>query len=302
MALNFLGVFEFGTGAMNWAGNSKSSGSFATGVLSVFVAAPCTGPFMGTALGAAATMSAASAMMIFLFLGFGLASPFLVLAVSPGLLKKVPKPGAWMESLKQFFAFPLFATVLWLLWVLGMQTNGEGWLIAGILLLTISFGFWLGKSRRLFWRFFAWAISIAALVFAVLQIRQAGNAPQTMMSGDANWISYDAAKIQAARQSNQSVFVDFTAAWCITCQVNKKAVLRTSAAAEIFAANRTLLVQGDWTRQDPVITKALAEFGRNSVPLYVYYPGDGSAARILPQILSMQMIRELYQPEQETTE
>jgi thiol:disulfide interchange protein DsbD len=296
MALNFLGVFELGTSVMNIAGRSQTTNAFATGALSVFVAAPCTGPFMGTALGAAAVLPALQAMSIFVFLGLGLAFPFLVLAFSPRLVRILPKPGAWMETLKHFFAFPLLATVLWLLWVLGLQTGTDGWLYSAIALLAISFAIWLGKSRPFFVKSFAWLFALLVLAFSYQQILLAKNnkikSSSTTSAGP--WVPFDKGKIAAARAAHNPVFVDFTAAWCITCQVNKKTVLETEAALSVFKAHNVLLMVGDWTNPDPIITDALAEFGRKSVPVYAFYPADGSAAKILPQILSQTIIEDLF--------
>lgn len=293
MALSFLGAFEFGNRLMQMAGASKSSSSFMTGVLAVFVAAPCTGPFMGAALGAAATLPALPAMAIFIGLGIGLAAPFLLLAVSPALSSRLPKPGPWMESLRQFLAFPLFATVLWLLWVLDKLVGDSGWLIGAILMLALGFTIWLGKSSVKIWRTLAWAIAVATLIWAFMQLERVA-ADDVPIAGDSAWQAYDADKISSARANGQAVFIDFTAAWCITCQVNKKVVLDTRVADELFTRHKVLRIRADWTRYDADITAALAAFGRNSVPLYVYYPPDGSQPEVLPQMLSIERIHELF--------
>lgn len=291
LALNFLGVFEMGTSLMNMAGRSKSTGAFATGVLSVFVAAPCTGPFMGTALGAAAVLPGWQAMGIFLALGFGLSFPFVLFALVPGLLRKVPKPGAWMETFKQFLAFPMFATVLWLLWVLGLQTGHDGWLASGILLFLISFSIWLGRSRKKVFQIAAWVLATLTVVLSFQKIRTLRY--EQTISTESEWKKFDPRGIEKARAEGRAVFVDFTAAWCITCQVNKKAVLETEGARKLFQEKNVLLMRADWTKHDPVITKALSDFGRNSVPLYVFYPRDGTSAQILPQLLTLSMIENI---------
>jgi DsbC/DsbD-like thiol-disulfide interchange protein/cytochrome c biogenesis protein CcdA len=294
MALNLLGVFEWGIGLMALAGRQRTLGhaslssAFLTGMLAVFVAAPCTGPFMGTALGAAATLPAPAAMAIFLGLGCGLALPFLVVACFPTATAWVPKAGPWMETLKHGCAFPLFATVVWLLWVLGRQTGSEGWLIAAVLLLVLSFSLWLGRFTARALRGGAWVLALAALLCASLQIRALA-APPSVASPGA-WVVYEQALLQATRAKKQAVFVDFTAAWCLTCQVNKLAVLETTAARVLFHERNVLLMRGDWTLYDPRITEALAEFGRSSVPLYVFYPADGAAPRILPPLLTLSVL------------
>ncbi|MBC7533726.1 MAG: thioredoxin family protein, partial [Oligoflexus sp.] len=283
MGLSFLGFFEFGNSLTRAAGKFENTGSFATGCLSVFVATPCTGPFMGTALGAAATLPAFQAILIFFALGLGLASPFLALACFPSI--KLPKPGMWMITLRQFLAFPLFATVVWLLWVLAMQIGSDAWLYLSSLGLLLTFAVWIGKDRGP-------AFKIVGLLLAVVGISFTGKwvitaplvAAAKNVVGTVTWIDYDAQVIKDAVAKKQAVFVDFTASWCVTCQVNKKAVLETDAAEKIFAENNVLLIRGDWTNLDEKITTALAAFGRASVPLYLYYPPDGGKPQILPQI------------------
>jgi thiol:disulfide interchange protein len=299
MALNFLGVFEFGDAIMNVAGNANSAGSFSTGVLAVFVAAPCTGPFMGTALGAAAILPAVPALGIFLSLGLGLGIPFVLVSFIPSLFKLMPKPGAWMDRLRQFLAFPLIGTVIWLMWVLGIQLGSDGWLLACTLLLLVTLSFWLGKTTSRVVKVVATGVarvSIGASFMAVPKVQKRISAATTTTKA-GGWVKYDRAQIDQARAKGQAVFVDFTAAWCITCQLNKKVVLETGAAQKIFQDNDVLIMRADWTNQDPVITKALAEFNRNSVPVYLFY-GKGTAkpaeAQILPQILTIAMIENLF--------
>lgn len=300
MALNFLGVFEFGTSIMNASGNVKWRSSFGTGVLSVFIAAPCTGPFMGSALGATATLPGSQALLIFLALGLGLAAPYLALTFIPSLARLLPKPGAWMETLKQFFAFPLFATVLWLAWVLGQQIGTKGWSVTALVLLGVSFALWLAKHSRCA-SIAAWLIALLSIAFAIPQILKSQTAEAATGEAAAvqeDWIPYSEEKLQSALKKGQPVFIDFTAAWCITCQVNKTTVLETDAIDTYFERANILRLRADWTRQDPAITKALADLGRNSVPVYAFYRGDGTPAKILPQILTPDMIKNLI-PTQE---
>lgn len=297
MALNFLGVFEFGESIMNVAGNAKTTSSFTTGILAVFVAAPCTGPFMGTALGAAATLPTLAALGIFLSLGFGLAFPFVLVSFVPALYRLMPRPGAWMDRLKQFLAFPLLATVIWLMWVLEIQLGSDGWLVSCTLLLLIALAFWLGKSARKGQRWFAAVLGIFSIVagfFAIPRLQKTAMEPvKTLSAASVNWVKYDRDVVDQARAKGQSVFVDFTAAWCITCQLNKKTVLETDVVQALFQSNDVLTMRADWTNQDPVITKALAEFNRNSVPVYLFY-SKGAEAQILPQILTINMIESLF--------
>ncbi|MGB3611307.1 MAG: thioredoxin family protein [Cellvibrio sp.] len=292
MALSFIGAFEFGHSLMNLAGRANSRSSFATGVLAVFVAAPCTGPFMGAALGASATLPALPAMAIFLGLGAGLAAPFLLLAVSPGLSALLPRPGPWMETLRQFLAFPLFATVIWLLWVLSRLVGDDGWLIGASLLLLIALAIWLVRSERRWVRAGAWALGLVAILVSVQRL-QTLEAPVTATASASAWQPFDTQQIAAAQQKGQAVFIDYTAAWCITCQVNKKLVLDTDEANALFEQHDVLRIRADWTRYDENITQALAALNRNSVPVYVFYPAGGGR-EILPQILTMDSIRELF--------
>lgn len=295
MALGFLGFFEFGHSLTRWAGRSGQGSSFLTGVLAVFVAAPCTGPFMGAALGASATLPAVAAMAIFLGLGLGLAAPFLLLSISPRCLAWLPRPGPWMEHLRQFLAFPLMATVLWLMWVLAQLTGESAWLLSGGVILGLAFAIWLQRFTN-GWRIGGWILALLVLAWGVLRM------PETAESGrdstDAGqWQRYDVQQVDAVRAQGEPVFIDFTAAWCITCQVNKKLVLDTAAATRLFEANEVQLFRADWTRYDEYITAALAGLGRNSVPVYAWYPAGAAQAELLPQILTIDTLRQLFNDE-----
>lgn len=290
MALNFFGVFGFGDRIMAWAGSHSTNSSFGTGVLSVFVAAPCTGPFMGSALGASATLPALQAMLIFTGLGLGLALPILILTLSPRTLALLPKPGAWMERFKEFLAFPLLAAVIWLTWVLAQQV-ALAWVIGTSLLLLSFFSFWLAKSKNRIWRAGAFVIFFLALGFAIKEVR----GEQTALAASSQvWESFSEEKVDEARKTGQAVFVDFTAAWCITCQWNKKTVLETDSIQKLFKDQNVKLFRADWTNYDPKITAALAKLGRNSIPVYLFYSSDGSEVQVLPQILTSSIIENLF--------
>lgn len=295
LALNFLGYFEMGTFAMNWAGLRMSgkagASAFGTGVLSVLVAAPCTGPFMGAALGASTFLPASLAMTIFLALGFGLSLPLLLLCFFPAWLSKLPRPGAWMNSLKEFFAFPLFATVVWLSWVLVQQTSADGILWTGGSFLLVTLSFWLARRHR---RGTATALFLIGVILPAWRIHGLETVSSSSQAASTPWKPYDADEIQKARLDGRAVFVDFTAAWCITCQWNKKTVLETTSIQKLFEKNEVLLIRADWTKQDAKITEALQKFGRASVPLYVYYPPKGGEGKILPQILTQSLIEGLF--------
>lgn len=299
VSLNFLGLFEMGESIMNSAGRidskgSHASASFWTGVLSVFVAAPCTGPFMGSALGAAVVLPPWAGLAIFVGLGVGMALPFLLLAYFPAWTKKLPRPGKWMETLRQFFAFPLLATVIWLLWVLQMQTSGDAvvTVLSGLLALAFLL-WWAGKVRHKILRAVLGLLMIASVIWPLYGLYGGAKIEKVQESKSA-WSPYNEKAIQQALGEGRAVFIDFTAAWCVTCQWNKKSVLDTKEIQDLFAAKNVFLVRADWTDRDEDITKALAAHGRASVPLYLYQVAD-SKPRILPQLLTTSMIHELFQ-------
>ncbi len=299
IGLNFAGLFEIG-GRVAGIGQSLTqkagvTGSFFTGVLAVVVATPCTAPFMGPAIGFGLTQPWYIALAVVLALGLGLALPFLILSVSPGALRFVPKPGPWMVRFKQFLAFPMFATAAWLVWVLSLQAGDTALLsvLAGSIL--IAFALWLyrvGGGAHRAGRVAAVTFGILALVGAGALVRLAdrtapGATAVASAPAGARWEPFTEARLQALREAGRPVFVNFTAAWCITCIANEKVTLRLpSVAAAMKRANMAYL-KGDWTRRDPVITRHLARFGRAGVPLYLIYPPAGSARKVvvLPQIL-----------------
>ena len=296
IGLNLLGVFEMtmGTGvanmraADNLASKSDWRGSFGTGVLAVIVASPCTAPFMGAALGYAITQPAVIALSVFAALGVGMAAPYVLLTLVPSLLAKLPRPGRWMEMFKQFMAFPMFATCVWLLWVLAQQVDAGGIALALGVLVAVGFTLWaLGLSQRGA-RVFRWVAvgggMLAALAFAPIATSEA-LAPGTRSTADAGWIEYSPEKLAQLRGEGKAVFVDFTAAWCVTCQLNKRVALRADGVKARFASDNVVLMRADWTNRDEKITQALAEFGRNGVPLYVVYDRKGGSS-VLPELLT----------------
>jgi thiol:disulfide interchange protein len=296
IGLNLLGVYEFtmATGVANMkaadalAHKSDWRGSFGTGVLAVIVASPCTAPFMGAALGYAITQPAVIALSVFAALGVGMAAPYVLLTLFPSLLAKLPRPGRWMELFKQFMAFPMFATCVWLLWVLAQQVDAGGVALALGVLVAVGFTLWaLGLSQRGA-RVFRWVAVVGgmltALTFAPIATSEA-LAPGTRSTADAGWTEYSPEKLAQLRTEGKVVFVDFTAAWCVTCQVNKRVALRADNVKKRFAADRIVLMRADWTNRDERITQALAQFGRNGVPLYVLYDRKGEAS-VLPELLT----------------
>lgn len=308
IGLSLLGVFEVGASLMNWGGRvqgaapeSSYRGSFLSGVLATIVATPCTAPFMGAALGfALMTLSAFSALLVFTALGAGMAAPYVALSMAPRLLKRLPDPGAWMETLKQALAFPMFATAVWLVWVFGQQTGPSGMalLLFGLLLLGVAvwiLGRWSVHQISTRLRFFTRGLATLGIVGALAAglIAASYEAPDagTNASGEtADWQAFSSEKVEELRAQGRPVFVDFTAAWCLTCQVNERTALSATAVREAFKEKNVALLKADWTNRDPEITRALEAHDRSGVPLYVLYKGDGSEPILLPEILTRDIV------------
>jgi len=272
----YLPVLLGGVGG-NLASEQSIRGSFFTGVLAALVATPCTAPFMASAVGAALTMSASAAMLVFLALGFGLALPFLLISIFPNCLKFLPKQGAWMEKFKEFLAFPIYGSVIWLLWVLGLQAGAGAVAMVLSVMLFLVFALWLKK-----YHFFVLTIAIILMVFSLINI--------SGKPAEKSENTYSKQSLNELRAAEKAVYVDATAAWCITCQVNKRVVLENENVRAAFAKNNVTLLIADWTRQNPEITDFLHEFGYNGVPLNVFYPAGGGEPIVLPQILSDKVI------------
>ena len=301
VGLNLSGVFEVG-GRLANAGQSLSArgglaGSFFAGLLAVLVATPCTAPFMATAIAAALAASPGLLLAVCLMMGVGLAAPYVLLASLPGAAGLLPRPGPWMELLRQALAFPMYGAAMWLVWVISQQAGPPGVLAAGLGLLLVGFAAWvLGRAqasttagRRRGAVTLALAAGIAALV--VLGGLRTSTAPLSGGVADrASGETFSAARLAALRQAGRPVFVNMTAAWCITCLVNERVALAPEAVRQAFADRGVTYLKGDWTRADPEITTFLREHARDGVPLYVMYPADGHPAVILPQILTESMV------------
>ena len=292
VGLNLSGLFEVGaiTAGESLTRRSGLSGAFFTGVLAVAVAAPCTAPFMAAALGFALTQSVADALAIFAALGVGFALPFLLLGLWPRALAFMPKPGPWMLRLKQFLAFPMYAAAAWLVWVLAQEAGPTG--VAAILaaMVALSLAIWLWTATRdLTPRgrgigALAALLVLAAGLSGLMLLRTAGATPAATakIGGD----DYSAAKLASLRASGRPVFIDATAAWCITCLVNEDAVLSRQTVKDAFAAKHVAYLVADWTNRNDEITQLLKQNGRSGVPLYLYYAPGAAAPVILPQILT----------------
>jgi thiol:disulfide interchange protein DsbD len=242
---------------------------------------------MGAALGYAVTQSPWAALAVFGALGAGMSAPYILLAWFPAWLKHMPRPGPWLARFKQFLAFPMYATVVWLAWVLSLQIGPNAIVWLGAAMVLIGMGAWMiGQTAGGIWRLGA-AVAIACGIAAAWPGSEtAATTSVPKKDGWATWANGDIAALNAA---GTPVFVDFTAAWCVTCQVNKKVVLETRAVREAFAAKSVKLMRADWTRRDPAITAALNDFGRNGVPVYVLY-APGKPPVILPEILSERIV------------
>jgi thiol:disulfide interchange protein len=296
LGLSLAGQFEIGLSLTSTGGALISkqgyTGSFFTGVLAVVVATPCTAPFMGAALGYAIGAPVAVTFAVFSTLALGLAAPYVALTLQPAWTRYLPRPGAWMEVLKQAVSVPIFVTVIWLAWVV---TSGYGAellaaLLASLLLLAIA-GWFLGR-----WPAKRWATVIAVVIVAAVvalavygqklaNVRAEDQPPVSSKESNA-WNAWSADAVQKSLAAGQPVFVDFTASWCLSCQVNERVALSRPEVLQAFAAKNVALYRADWTREDPAITQALTALGRSGVPVYaLYVPGEESP-RLLPQVLT----------------
>lgn len=281
-----LGSSFSGIGQKLTEGHSLKS-SFFTGALACIVASPCTAPFMGGALGYAITQPAHISLGIFAALGFGMALPFLLLSYYPSLSRHLPKPGQWMETFRQFLAFPLYLTALWLLWVLGRQAGSDAIILLGTGAVALAFAIWLLQlSPPSTWRRL---LALAMLLLALLPFSKISslNSPPVSPLDSSSWQPYTEQRLQQLLDNNTPVFVNLTADWCITCLANEKAVLSRASIEAAFEQAGVVKIKGDWTNYNAEITQLLNRFGRNGVPLYLLYSGrEGEPPVILPQILS----------------
>jgi len=299
IGLNLAGVFEFGAVLPSaWAAARARHpvvDSALTGVLAVAVASPCTAPFMGASLGLAVTLPSAQALAIFAALGLGMALPYLAASAWPGLARALPRPGVWMAHFRTLMAFPMFATVVWLVWVLGQQTGIDGAAALLLLLLALAFVAWalgapgLGPRARRGFGTAALLLMAAALFWAGPALRQEAVASAATAADD--WQPWSAERVAQARAEGRPVFVDFTAAWCVTCQFNKRSTLSRSEVQADFKARHVLLLRADWTRRDAAISAELARLGRSGVPVYALYAPGSAEPKLLSEILSVGEVR-----------
>jgi len=305
-ALDLSGVFEIGASMQGLGGGLAARadliGAVFTGALAVVVAAPCTAPFMGPALGYALTQPAVPALAIFTALALGFAAPFTLLAFSPALLRRLPKPGPWMDVLKKALAFPMYAAAAWLLWVLAAQTDRGSLAAAFAAAVLVGLAAWIfgaaqrrsasgRKARAVF------ALAGVAAALAVAAVAAAPYGPPAQASGASVAVAagipsepWSPDRVVTLRAQGKPVFVDFTAAWCVTCQVNEQTALNTAEAVKAFQRTGAVYLKADWTNRDNAIAKALADQGRVGVPLYLVYGAGGGAPKVLPQLLTSGLV------------
>ena len=293
LGLSLSGYMQIFTGLMSVGQNTNTSSglasSFMTGVLATTVASPCTAPFMGPALGFAISQNSVVALLIFAFLGLGMALPFVALTLIPSLASKLPKPGQWMENLKQFLAFPMYLTALWLLWVAGRQTGVDVVIavVTGLVLMVLAIWLWQlatkvnSSGAILISKLLAVLVLIAAVTVTEKQLNQREQVQP--------WQDYSPQRLDALRSQGAAVFVNMSADWCITCLVNERVAMGDKFYASLKSNNVTYL-KGDWTFKDPQITKLLNQYNRNGVPLYLLFSSDSKEAEVLPQILTESLL------------
>lgn len=289
VGLNLLGVFEIGGSLMGVGGQladkGGTSGAFFTGLLAAFVGAPCVGPFMAPAVGVAISQPPLVVMAVFITIGIGLAAPFALLSFTPAFAKILPKPGKWMATFRQALAFPMFLTVLWLLWVLSGQAGADGVIAVLAGAIALAFGIWLAEriGRNMLGKVVAGIVILAA--FIVPATATTWSKAEAQVTANA-WSPEKVAELQA---EGRVIFVDFTARWCVTCQFNKSAI-HDASVTRTFADLDVAFLEADWTNKDKVIADELAKHGAAGVPLYLVYPAKGGAPKKLDQLLTPGMI------------
>ncbi|MEK0362318.1 protein-disulfide reductase DsbD family protein [Pseudomonas sp. CBC3] len=296
IAFNLAGLFELaaidaGTKLTNQSG---AGGAFWTGALAAFIATPCSGPFMAAALGAALVLPTAAAMLVFTGLGLGIALPFLMLGFIPSLQRRLPRPGPWMGTLRRVLAVPMFLTALSLLWVLSHQVPANALVASLGCAMLLALGLWLTGLRQQKHKRNAWLPTSLALILA-LGLGWSQVSGQTAPASDVQRHVFDEQQLAQLRADKVPVFVYFTADWCITCKVNEQVAINRDATAQAFAVAGVVVMRGDWTNGDPVITAFLERHGRSGVPLYLWYGAGEAEPRLLPQILGPGSLLELVQ-------
>ena len=294
VGLNLSGVFQIGSGVVgaggSLAGKSGHVGSFFTGMLAVLVATPCTAPFMGVAIAAGLAAPPPVTVTVFLAMGLGLATPYVLLAMVPGLGRMLPRPGRWMEVLKQALAFPMYGAAVWLLWVVSQEAGPDGVLAAAAGCVLLGFAAWVAGMAQAGTAHprVTGTLTVLALAGAAGILAMVAAAPpeRGSVAAETGAEAFTPARLAELRTAGKPVFVNMTAAWCVTCLVNERVAIRSDAVRQAFVSGGIAYLKGDWTRQDPAITAFLREHGRDGVPLYVFYPPAQGTPVELPQILT----------------
>ena len=279
------------------ASRSGAAGDFFTGVLAVVVAAPCTAPFMAPALGWAFAAPTASALLVFAFLGLGLALPFLLIGFVPALAQRLPKPGAWMDTFKQLLAFPMYLTAIWLVWVLAKQRGADAvgwWALAALALAFAAWAWTHARMRGTRWGQVVAVVALLAVLWPLWSIWKlnAADAAQVQLPADSRAVPFSEQRLADLRNAGRVVLVNMTADWCVTCKANERAVFARDGFREALDSANAVYMVGDWTDVDPAITKYLQRYKAVGVPLYVVYPRDGGEGKVLPTVLTPTMVRE----------
>ncbi|KHJ65038.1 cytochrome C biogenesis protein [Pantoea rodasii] len=302
-ALNLLGVFEVGLSVQRVGSVEINRGAFLrsalTGVLAILVATPCAAPFMASAIGYALVQPPAIALVIFFALALGFAAPFTLISLFPRLAKFLPRPGAWMDVMKRGLAFPMFGAYAWLVWVLAQQAGSAALATLLAASVVVAFAGWLygmaqhrrfaGKGHKAL--FAVTAVLIVAVLAPLPQLIK----PGAGLAGDQVTAQLTKEKwtpqaVAAQRGHGKAIFVDFTASWCITCQVNEKTSLSTQAVKDALAKTGTLYMVADSTKFNPDVDDAMSEFGQGGLPMYLVYPADGGPPKVLPQVLTPSIV------------
>jgi thiol:disulfide interchange protein DsbD len=304
-ALNLFGVFEITlpaaatTGLLGWSAREGYAGSFFQGVFATVLATPCTAPYLGTALGFAFAQSALVIMLMFVAIALGMSLPYLILSAQPAWLRFVPRPGPWMVRVKQFMGFLLIATLLFLLWVIGVARGLDAAIWVSAFLLALSVACWMlgsfstptaSRAQRSVVLVLILVLVLVSGFYFIGEKFSASKADAANLTTDG-WIPFSPERLQAELASGHTVFLDFTAAWCITCKYNEASVLESAAVKSAFAHHKVVKMKADWTNADPVITKTLKQFGRVGVPLYVLYPAaTPNQPVVLPELLTQTLV------------
>ncbi len=303
IGLNLVGLFEFGSvlpsSLASLQARNPTADAFLTGVLAVAIASPCTAPFMGASLGLAIALPAWQALAVFALLGLGMALPYLAASWWPAVARALPRPGAWMNTFRQLMAFPMFATVVWLLWVLGQQSGIDGAAALLMLLVVLAWLVWAlglrGRSRALLGLLSGAALiwlgtAVGPHITRPAPVAALGATADAEAGAVAHWEPWTAQRMADLQAEGRTVFVDYTAAWCVTCQYNKRTTFADAQLLQDFQAKGVVLLRADWTRRDPAITAALARLGRNGVPAYAFYR-QGQVLSVLPEMPSVDEVR-----------